>query len=410
MREFAKIKIALWRSKKFRAISSAETRLVYLYLHTSASSNVLGCYHITPACIAHHTYIPAVRVGMALEELHHQGLIEWEGGAQFVRIVDFLRHSACASKKHAMLALRTLFTVEVPNMVAALVHELAGDMQVHALGKLGRAKLREAVEEAGGLDWSTFDLPELPADTIKERKPKAPKAKAEPVEDVTAEDEEAVIEADAEPVLEPEADPEPAAPEPEAEPAPASKGELVAAPAGQAVAVRASTGSALLPSEANHLKQVTLTEAIRVGRFPSTTETLKALAVRVIEKHNGSTAKVADETEKFLHYWTVEKRGGKKVDWIRTYLNWMDTAASRGMLRKSKEELAATTGQNDYAKLHERISRVGRSWANWHGGYEDEKFAALPGPNHGSGDEAQGTAPRRAADEFRDRIAKACNR
>lgn len=102
MRDFSKVSPLLWREKRFKELSSAETKTVYLYLLTCEHQNSAGCYRlpdgyaIEDLAISRETYIAA------RTELVAQGSILFDESTSELFVSGWFQTNPAMNKKHAM--------------------------------------------------------------------------------------------------------------------------------------------------------------------------------------------------------------------------------------------------------------------------------------------------------------------
>jgi hypothetical protein len=107
MRDYGKIYTALWRSRKFRGLPNDDCRLLYLYLHTSAHTNMVGCFVLDEGYAMADLGWPPKRYRDCIDTLSKAYLIGFDRGESVVRIVDFIKHDPFSNPKHAIAAVRT---------------------------------------------------------------------------------------------------------------------------------------------------------------------------------------------------------------------------------------------------------------------------------------------------------------
>ncbi len=107
MRDYGKIYTSLWRSKKFRGLPNDDCRLLYLYLHTSPHTNMLGCFVLEEGYAIADLGWTVKRYRDCIDTLCKAYLIGFDSGESLVRIVDFIAHDPFMNPKHAMAAVKT---------------------------------------------------------------------------------------------------------------------------------------------------------------------------------------------------------------------------------------------------------------------------------------------------------------
>ena len=99
MRQFGIIATSLWRSKRFRALSSDLARLTYIYLHTSPHGNSVGAYVLPPELAALDMRRDPEEVRKALKELAEVKLIRQDPEEELIQIINFFRFNSPSSRK-----------------------------------------------------------------------------------------------------------------------------------------------------------------------------------------------------------------------------------------------------------------------------------------------------------------------
>jgi len=105
MREFGKIKTSVWKSKKFKSVSIALSKVLYLYLHTNTHGNSIGCYWLSKEYAISDLALSDVSIeaiDRAIEELSKSNLIKWDEDEEIIYLCDFLLHSPITNRKHAI--------------------------------------------------------------------------------------------------------------------------------------------------------------------------------------------------------------------------------------------------------------------------------------------------------------------
>lgn len=106
MRQFGIISSSIWRSKRFRQLSTDLARLTYLYLHTTTHGNSVGAFVLPPEMAALELKRPAKDVRKALEELAKVNLIRHDSEEELIQIVNFFRYNSPSSRKQLAGPLR----------------------------------------------------------------------------------------------------------------------------------------------------------------------------------------------------------------------------------------------------------------------------------------------------------------
>jgi hypothetical protein len=106
MRDYGKIYTAIWRSRKFRGLPSDDCRLLYLYLHTSPHTNMIGCFVLDEGYAMADLGWASKRYRDCIDTLSKAYLIGFDRDESVVRIVDFIKHDPFSNPKHAVAAVR----------------------------------------------------------------------------------------------------------------------------------------------------------------------------------------------------------------------------------------------------------------------------------------------------------------
>jgi len=99
MRRFGIISTSLWRSRRFRALSTDLARLTYIYLHTSPHGNSVGAYVIPPELAALDMRRGPDDVRDAIRELAECRLIRHDPDEELIQIINFFRFNSPGSRK-----------------------------------------------------------------------------------------------------------------------------------------------------------------------------------------------------------------------------------------------------------------------------------------------------------------------
>lgn len=125
MRKFGIISSRVWRSEKFRSLTSETARICYLYLHTCSHGNSTGCFHVSQTMIASEAMIEASGVEAALLECENVGLIRYDETEDLVQICNFFRHNTPASRKQLAGPIAMLENLPAGRLLDACKAELA---------------------------------------------------------------------------------------------------------------------------------------------------------------------------------------------------------------------------------------------------------------------------------------------
>lgn len=102
MREFGKISVSIWRSKKFLSLGqNDDARLLYFYLHTCPHVNSAGCFILPEGYACADLGWEPIRYRYGIETLSKAYLIGFDEAESLIRIVDYLKHGGFANPKHA---------------------------------------------------------------------------------------------------------------------------------------------------------------------------------------------------------------------------------------------------------------------------------------------------------------------
>lgn len=102
MRDFSKVSPLLWREKRFKELSSAETKTVYLYLLTCEHQNSAGCYRLPDGYAVEDLAITREAYSTARAELVAQGLILFDEGTSELFLSGWFQTNPAMNNKHAM--------------------------------------------------------------------------------------------------------------------------------------------------------------------------------------------------------------------------------------------------------------------------------------------------------------------
>ena len=108
MRQFGLIGSSIWRSRRFRSLSTDTARLTYFYLHTSTHGNSAGCFVLPPELAALELRRDAADIREAIEELRDVELIRYDPDEELVQIIGFFRFNSPSSRKQLAGPLRVI--------------------------------------------------------------------------------------------------------------------------------------------------------------------------------------------------------------------------------------------------------------------------------------------------------------
>jgi len=100
MRQFGIISSSIWRSKRFRQLTTDLARLTYLYLHTTTHGNSAGAFVLPPEMAALELKVPSEDVRASFIELAECRLIRYDPEEELIQIVNFFRFNSISSRKH----------------------------------------------------------------------------------------------------------------------------------------------------------------------------------------------------------------------------------------------------------------------------------------------------------------------
>lgn len=106
MRDYGKIYTQIWNSRKFKSLTSDDSKLLYFYLHTCPTVNSVGCFILRPGYAAADLGWEIYRFHRAIEDLSKALLIGFDEGEELVRITDFLKHDPFTNRNHAAGAIK----------------------------------------------------------------------------------------------------------------------------------------------------------------------------------------------------------------------------------------------------------------------------------------------------------------
>lgn len=100
MREFSKISPALWHSKRFNGLETAEEKLVFFYLLTSEHQNSAGAYRLPAGYTATDLRVPVERFEAAREKLVKAQLIMFDADTDEYFIQRWFKHNPPMNPDH----------------------------------------------------------------------------------------------------------------------------------------------------------------------------------------------------------------------------------------------------------------------------------------------------------------------
>ena len=106
MREYTKVSISIWNSKKFKSLTSDDARLAYFYFLTCPAVNSVGCFVIPDGYAAVDLGWGVDRYVKAIDSLSKAYLIAIDRDESVIRIINYLDHNPFTNPKHAIGAIR----------------------------------------------------------------------------------------------------------------------------------------------------------------------------------------------------------------------------------------------------------------------------------------------------------------
>lgn len=100
MRQFGIISSSIWRSRRFRQLTTDAARLTYLYLHTTTHGNSAGAFVMPPEMAALEMKVPSDKIQDAFMELAASRLIRYDPDEELIQIANFFKFNSISSRKH----------------------------------------------------------------------------------------------------------------------------------------------------------------------------------------------------------------------------------------------------------------------------------------------------------------------
>ena len=116
---YRKVTTGLWLDPKVEELSG-EATYVWLYLLTSPSGNIAGCYEVTRRRIARETKLDEDTVSAALDELSDTNVIAYSDVTNEVLVKNWRKYNWTKSKKLVKPITEAIETVKDPNFRAFL--------------------------------------------------------------------------------------------------------------------------------------------------------------------------------------------------------------------------------------------------------------------------------------------------
>lgn len=99
-RVFGMVASSIWRSRKFRSLSTNDARLAYLYLHTCPHGNSVGAFILPPELANLELRSTPETVRQSFGELVKAGLARYDDEEELIQIVNFYEFNPFGSRKH----------------------------------------------------------------------------------------------------------------------------------------------------------------------------------------------------------------------------------------------------------------------------------------------------------------------
>ena len=121
---YRKVTTGLWYDPKVEELSS-EATYVWLYLLTSPSGNIAGCYEVTRRRIARDAKLDMDTVSAAIEELSDTNVISYSDATNEVLVKNWRKYNWTKSKKLVKPITEAIETVKDPNFKAFMEEAFA---------------------------------------------------------------------------------------------------------------------------------------------------------------------------------------------------------------------------------------------------------------------------------------------
>jgi hypothetical protein len=102
MRDFIKVSPSLWRSKKFRSLTTSDAQLAYVYVLTNPHCNSAGCYDLPKLYACTDLGWPEKAYNKALDSLLIAGLILFDAAETTILITNWVAFNEPTNPKHAI--------------------------------------------------------------------------------------------------------------------------------------------------------------------------------------------------------------------------------------------------------------------------------------------------------------------
>jgi len=126
MRDYGKISTSIWNSRKFRALPTDDSKMLYFYLHTCTHVNSVGCFILREGYAAEDLGWDRERYQKGIETLSEGGLIQYDDHEKLVRIVNFFRFDPFANVNHAKGAVKLALALPDCHLKVLLLKEISG--------------------------------------------------------------------------------------------------------------------------------------------------------------------------------------------------------------------------------------------------------------------------------------------
>ncbi|RVE97205.1 hypothetical protein CN172_26500 [Sinorhizobium meliloti] len=112
MREFSKITPSMWRDKRFKALSSSDVRLLYLYCIACEHQNSAGAFRLPRLYACSDLGWPEQQYQVALGELLAKGLIIRDEATEEIYCPGWFSINPAMNKSHAQSIERRISELE----------------------------------------------------------------------------------------------------------------------------------------------------------------------------------------------------------------------------------------------------------------------------------------------------------
>ncbi len=127
MRDFSKISPALWRSKRFNGLVTAEEKLVFLYLLTCEHQNSAGAFRLPAGYAATDLRITEGVFAEARDSLVKADLIAFDPDTDEYVILRWFKHNPPMNEKHRVGIIALLEKLDSEGLLETALNALHGD-------------------------------------------------------------------------------------------------------------------------------------------------------------------------------------------------------------------------------------------------------------------------------------------